>query len=267
VSSVAERTSSDPSAVTADGAPFFFRGQTTGCLLLHGFSAAPQEMFFLGEQLHAAGHTVSGVRLAGHGTSLEDFARATRQDWYASAVDGLMELRAHGTPLAVVGQSMGALLALQLAADHPDDVAAVALLAPAVRLSRRWLHWIRPLVRLVAGPQRFINKSRSDIADPEARAQRRTYSRISLTAFSELLELQRAVRQVLPRVRQPVMIVHSCDDHTCSPASVDILKRSLAGKVQTLILENSYHVVSVDKEKDRVAATVATFIGAAVPRR
>ena len=103
-------------SIPADAEPFFFAGGSTGCLLLHGFSATPQEMRFLGEHLHARGYTVSGVRLAGHGTSLDDFARTTWHDWYATAQAALSDLRAQTASISVVGQSMGALLALCLAA-------------------------------------------------------------------------------------------------------------------------------------------------------
>src|SRR5262249_50914792 len=55
-----------------------------GCLLVHGFTATPAEMRPLGEALAARGFPVRGVRLAGHGTSVEDLARTGWRDWYAS---------------------------------------------------------------------------------------------------------------------------------------------------------------------------------------
>jgi carboxylesterase len=43
--------------------PFFFPGNDTGCLLIHGFTGAPTEMRPLGEFLAGKGYTVLGVRL------------------------------------------------------------------------------------------------------------------------------------------------------------------------------------------------------------
>ncbi len=151
-----ERESRVADATSAARA-FFLPGGRTGCLLLHGFTATPQELRFLGERLQGAGHSISGVQLAGHGTSIGDFEQRTWRDWYASASDGLRALRAHASQVVAVGQSMGALLALQLAADHPDEINGVALLSPALVLSRRWLGWVAPALRLLQPvlPQRY----------------------------------------------------------------------------------------------------------------
>ena len=65
--------------------PFAFDRGPIGCVLLHGFTAAPKEMRALGEYLAARDYTVRGVRYAGHGTSPEDLARTTWRDWVASA--------------------------------------------------------------------------------------------------------------------------------------------------------------------------------------
>lgn len=65
-----------------------------GCLLLHGFSGSPLEMTPLAEALAGAGWEVSVVRLAGHGTSPDDLARVSWEDWVASARHGYRLLRA-----------------------------------------------------------------------------------------------------------------------------------------------------------------------------
>jgi len=265
---LASHSSNESPAVDPNGTqPFLLSGGTAGCLLLHGFTATPQEVSFLGHELNLRGYTVSGARLAGHGTSLKEFAEATRRDWYASARDALLDLRARTSSTAVVGQSMGALLALQLAAERPDDVAAVGLLAPALQLRARWMHWLRPLLPIIGGPRRFVTKRKSDIADAQARDERRCHSKIPLSAFHELLQLQREARRLLSRVKQPVMIIHSRQDHTCSMTGVELLKRALPKLPQILLVEESYHVLSVDRERERVAATIAAFLGAAIPRR
>jgi len=65
--------------------PFAFDRGPIGCVLLHGFTAAPKEMRPLGDYLAARNYTVRGVRYAGHGTSPQDLARTTQRDWAASA--------------------------------------------------------------------------------------------------------------------------------------------------------------------------------------
>ena len=68
--------------------PFFIPGGPVGCVLVHGFTGSPKEMRMLGEYLHQQGHSVFGVRLAGHATTMEDMIRSRRQDWLASVEDG-----------------------------------------------------------------------------------------------------------------------------------------------------------------------------------
>ena len=258
----------------ADGEPFLWTASgRSGCLLVHGFTATPQEMRFLGERLHANGYTVNGVRVAGHGTCPEDLERCRWPDWYASAREGLVELHRHTPEVVAVGQSMGALLALKLAADYPAIVGGVVLLSPALVLSRRWLRWIAPtlpaLLPLLSERRWYVNKPERDVADPRARAESFGYDRIPLRGLVELTRLQRAVQRLLPQVQQPVLVVHSRHDHNCPLVNVDIVKGAVRGQVHAVLLEHSYHVVSVDVEKDRVAAEVAAFvertIGAAAP--
>ena len=244
--------------------PFYFRGGPVGCLLIHGFTGTPQEMRFLGGRLAARGLTASGVQLAGHCTSIEDFEHCRWIAWYNSAREALVALRANSSATVVVGQSMGALLALKLAAEHPEEIAGVALLSPAVALANPWLRWLRPafplVLPLLPARRRYVGKGESDIADPQARAASPNYRRVPLRALHQLLELQHHVRRVLPQVRQPVLVIHSRQDHTCPVTNVAVLEHGLPQPPRTVVLQDSYHVISVDVDRETVAAEVAAFV-------
>jgi carboxylesterase len=247
---------------------FFLPAGSMGCLLLHGFTATPNEMRFLGEHLHARGYSVGGVRLAGHGTAPEDLERCTWGDWYVSAREGLIELHRRAPEVVVVGQSMGALLALKLAVDYPAAVGGVVLLAPALVLARRSLRWLGPVLPLLlpflSQRRRYFAKAERDIADARARAETPCYQRVPLRGVLQLLDLQRTVRRVLPQVQQPVLVIHSRQDHTCPLVNVALVERGVHGRVRTVLLDDSYHVVSVDVDKQRVAAEIAAFVEQAV---
>ena len=81
-------------------------------------------MRFLGEQLHAEGYAVRGVRLPGHATLGPTLYEAGWRDWYAEALHGLEDLARLSPTVVVIGLSMGSLLALRLAAERSDDRAA-----------------------------------------------------------------------------------------------------------------------------------------------
>src|SRR5437870_5438651 len=105
-----------------------------GCLLIHGFTATPDEMRPLGEALAARGFPVRAVRLAGHGTRVADLAATRWAEWFASVAEGADRLRRDVPALAVAGMSLGALLALHLAATRPSEVSALVLCGTPLEL-------------------------------------------------------------------------------------------------------------------------------------
>jgi carboxylesterase len=218
----------------------------------------------LGEALARRGFGIRGVRLAGHATEVADLAATRWMDWAASAADGLTQAIRDTPRVAVVGMSMGALLAIHLAATRPDDVAALVLCSTPLRLDDprvRLLPWIS---RLPWFARRYatIPKDRGpDIADPVAREASRSYRAMPLTAILELLALQVTVRAELPRVTQPTLLLHGRHDHSVSLGNLDELQRGLGSRqIETHVLERSWHVITVDYDRDEVAERTATFL-------
>jgi carboxylesterase len=236
-----------------------------GCLLIHGFTGTPYEMRLLGERLHAAGYSVCGVRLAGHATRVEDLAQCRWTDWYQSAEEGFEQLARHCTRIVGIGLSMGALLGVGLAQRHVSQVAGLVLLSASFELANPWAGRLAGVAglasRILPNSFRYLAKGASDIADPVERKQRPTYDRIPLRGVAELVELQRQARAWLPSVGQPVLAIHARQDHTAPLSNLDLLKAGIADLRRTVILEDSYHVVTVDRDKERVVSEVSRFVG------
>jgi carboxylesterase len=244
---------------------FFFSGARVSALLIHGLSGTPFEMRYLGERLAASGARVYGVRLAGHAATYEELGASTQARWYESVIEGFERLHRYGDPVAVVGLSMGAVLATRLAADQGEAVAGVVMLSPAFFLPL----WVRgPLKALSAlGPladRIYLRSKGSDIHDAAARSVHPSARLMPLSAVFELLKLSAAVRPRLGRVTQPTLIIHSRRDHTCPiRRNVDFVMSHLGGAdKRAVILEESFHVITVDSEKERVASEVIDFVGA-----
>jgi carboxylesterase len=239
-------------------------GGDVGCLLIHGFTGTPYEMRFVGEHLNAAGYTVSGVRLAGHTTRVEDLAQFARGDWYASVNEGFDVLMGRCRQCVVVGLSLGSLLALRLAIDRPEAIGGLVLLSSALVLTNPWParvgRLLRPLVPWLPHRWQYVRKGASDIADEAARAIHPGYRAMPLRGILELVALQREVRQVLPLVQQPALIIHSAQDHTAPLVNMTVLQQSLPSVRRTVVLERSFHVLTVDAEKDLVAQEIAQFV-------
>ena len=245
--------------------PFALRGsRSLGCLLIHGFTATPDEMRPLGEQLAARGFPVRGVRLAGHGTSVADLATTRWVDWFASVEEECSRLRRDVPRVAAVGMSLGALLALHLARTRPADVDALVLCGTPLRLGDARVRWLPALARLPWLARRWATIPKSggpDIADPAVRAASRSYDAMPLTAILELLRLQIVVRAEVGRVTQPALLLHGRHDHSVPLANLDLLRRSLGSRaVETHVLERSWHIVTLDYDRDEVGRLAGEFL-------
>ena len=101
---------------------YYVAGGRVGVLLIHGLAGTPAEMRYVANGMARAGYTVYCPQLAGHCGSAADIKRTTWQDWYRSAEQALLELRRECDTVIVGGLSTGAVLALLLAARHPEAV-------------------------------------------------------------------------------------------------------------------------------------------------
>ena len=242
-----------------------------GCLIVHGLTGTPHEMAPVAAAL-AGRYPLWLARVAGHDTRVEDLAATTWRDWYESAAEGARALLAVTPRIAVVGLSMGALLALRLAVELPRRVAGVALLSPAMA-TRRVPPWLRaPLGVVGVLDQRIglvraavsrvvLTKGLSDIADDVVRGGHPGYRHVPFRALLQLLALQRIALADAPKVTQPALVVHATQDHTAPIAAARLLFDRLGSTEKRLVvLDDSYHVVTVDRERERVLAEVTAFV-------
>jgi carboxylesterase len=242
--------------------PFFFPGDRTGCLLIHGFTGTPKEMRWLGEHLAKQGRTVLGVRLAGHATRPEDMARMRWQDWLHSVEDGWQILSGCTDRIFLVGLSMGGLLSLTFAADHP--VAGLVIMSTPHHLPRdprlnfiKVLSILRPFM-----PEVRISEKR-DWYDEKAELQHISYDRTPTYSFGELDALVSHMQTILPRVSCPTLFIYSKDDPAVLASEQHMEKIHAAihsTEKSMLMLENSGHVITEDAQRDRVFQAASEFI-------
>ncbi len=254
---------SDPDPALRDLNDFFFDGAGLSFLLIHGLTGTPYEMRYLGQRLAAEGFRVHGVRLAGHAGAPEELGATTHLNWYESVVEGLERLRGYPAPIIVVGLSMGALLATRLAAEQPDAVAGLVMLAPAFYLPsrRRWPLRLMQYAAGIANRIYFHQPGGSDIHDATARRVHPGNRLMPLSAALNLLELSDYVRPKLAEIEQPALIIHSRNDHTYPfEQNTRFAMNHLASAPKRLVvLADSYHVITVDTDKDRVAQELLDF--------
>jgi carboxylesterase len=227
-------------------------------LVLHGFTGSPWEVRPLGEALAARGFHVHAPLLPGHGGSPEALEDVTFQDWIAAAETAL---EAQPGPVAVVGLSMGALLALLLAARRPGTVKGLVLLAPAVRLRARSARLLRalrhtPLRHVFPG---WVDKRTSDLSLDEVRAQAPRLRRYPLARLLDLFTLQDLASAAAPRVRCPTLVLAAARDHVVTLGGVAALVRRLP-HARLVVLQRGWHLIPRDQDRALAVTHAASFL-------
>lgn len=231
---------------------------------MHGFTATPEEVRSLGDALAAAGFPCRAVRLPGHATTPADLATVTRADWLAAVEAAVQDMQTRVPAVALAGMSLGALLALAVAAAGTPPVRALVLLGTPLLLADEraaWLRWVSWVPRALH-PARLVRKRRGrDIRDAAARARSVAYEASPLTAIVELVRLRATVARLLPRVTCPTLVLHGRHDRTAPVANVDALRHGLGSRpLEVEVFEASGHVLTEDGERDAVAGRVVAFL-------
>jgi carboxylesterase len=234
-------------------------GSEIGVLLIHGFTGSPAEMRPIGRALSEHGIGSVGVRLRGHGTHPDDMLTSTYHDWIGDCDEALGILLSRCERVVVVGLSMGGTLALNVAARHASDprvVGVVPICAPLVLDD-----WRLGLVRFVS---RFVRWQSWGVPDIKNRAAWDThvgYRRFRLGTLQQLLALMHETRDRLAQVRQPLLVVQASEDHVVPPRNAVLIHDGVSSvDRRILVLDNCYHVVTVDHAAEQLNTEIVEFV-------
>jgi carboxylesterase len=254
----------------------FIPGNRIGIILLHGLSGTPVEMGEVARDLAARGYTVSCPQLAGHCGTYEDLKAVRWHDWVASALEAVQRLRETCDTVIIGGLSTGAIVALNIAARYPDLIQGVAVLAPTL-----WLNgWMVPyhaylfnivLQKPVANQFDFPDLPPHGIKDEAIRHRVKSaidsgdssIAGLAITPGGAVIEhrwLVNATRRDMKWITQPVLIVHPRDDDYAHFNNVAEVIQRVSGPVETITLNDSYHIVTVDRQRHVLMAKLAAFV-------
>jgi carboxylesterase len=260
----------------------------TGFLLIHGLGGTPIELKFVAKGLARNGFLVNCCQLAGHCGDAADLLATSWPDWYASVNAAFDRLREKCHTVVVGGLSMGAVLALHLAAERGDDVHGLALYAPTLWYDGWAMPWYRFLLRLcmltrlgqygISRLYRFVEADPYGIKDPAIRAVvvaamrsgDSTAAGIMVTPGEAVRQLCLLVDRVKPRlgaIKTPALVIQAREDDLSSLSNAEYLQRHLGGIVNTLILDDSYHIVTVDRQRDLLIESSVAFATVLAARR
>jgi len=236
--------------------PLYRQGSRTGVLVLHGFTGSPRSMHEYGERFAAAGYTVALPLLAGHGLTPEEMEKARWTDWTADVEKAYQWLQPRTDRIFATGLSMGGTLTLWTAQQHPE-VAGIVTINAAFRFAQEQQMKLAGTL----GIPRWMKAVGNDIK--KAGEDERAYSKIPIRATRQFALLLAATRAGLDKIRCPALIFSSKEDHTVSPSNQEELFSSLRCQEKKLVvLENSYHVATMDHDKELIFREALSFVQA-----
>ncbi len=230
-------------------------GGPHGALVLHGFTGSPVSMRSLAEALATAGFAVELPRLPGHGTAVFDMAETGWDDWLTEAERALSAVQSRTTDgkVVVVGLSMGGALTSALAQGHPE-LAGIVLINAPVAVPAELADAVQ---EMLAGGMEVMDAIGNDIADPDANEA--SYDETPLRSLLTMILAGEQVRERLPEIQVPTLIITSKQDHVVNPEDSDVLAEHISGPVERLWLEKSFHVATLDYDRAEVESTTVEF--------
>jgi carboxylesterase len=262
-------------------AGFYERHGEDVVLLVHGLTGTPAEMRPVAKRLTRQGFSVMCPQLAGHCGSIGALKRSRWQDWYGTVERAFEALSLNHARIYVTGLSMGALIALKLAEQKGARVAGLGLLSTTFfydgwNIPHQKRRWLLPIV-LYSPLRYFISwKETSPYGIKCERTRAMVHSvltnrdahaaekfgifRTPAVTIHESVRLIRATRKALPGVQAPTLIVHATEDDMASVKNAHyVAGRISSERVETFFVEDSYHVLTLDKRKYDIAHRLADF--------
>jgi len=253
-------------------------------LLIHGITGTPSEMRYLGKCLNKRGFTVFCNTLPRHCSTLGELKKVTWAEIADSCAEDLKGLNKDYAQVYVAGLSLGALMSIHLAYKFPDRVAGIGALAPTLFYDGWALHKGKCLMELVWHVpflRNLINIREGfpyGLKDEELRENiERFYKNASIKEFSKKVLLfgspffplvclyqhhlfTNIIKKELSQVKTPIILLHAKeDDMTSLKNSRYIFERVGSTNKSLIVLENSYHMITIDKDKDKVCQDLADF--------
>ncbi|HEU5034428.1 MAG TPA: alpha/beta fold hydrolase [Mycobacteriales bacterium] len=232
----------------ADGGP-------VGAVLCHGLTGMPGSMRPWAEALAAAGLTVRVPRLPGHGTRWQDANAVRWEDWYGELERAFDDVRSRCEKTFVLGLSMGGTLTLRLAEQRGGDVAGVVVVNPSLFTTRKDAKLL-PLLRFVVPSMPPVG---NDVKKPGVVEP--AYDRLPVKAAYQLSVLWRLTNADLGKLTQPLLVFTSRDDHVVEPVnSTRLMEGAASADKRQIVLEDSYHVATMDNDLPRIVDETLAFI-------
>ncbi|MCF8530735.1 MAG: alpha/beta fold hydrolase [Candidatus Nanopelagicales bacterium] len=235
--------------------PWFHDGNSTGILLVHGFTGSPASMVPWATAMAEHGFTVRVPRLPGHGSRWQDMNLTTWEDWYSEAERNYQILKSQCDTVFVFGLSMGGALTLRLAENHGDDIAGIVLVNAAVHSERPDRHLLPVISKFIGSFPGISNDIKKPGQDEVA------YKKIPLKAAHSLSKLWKLIKTDIPAVTQPLLLFRSEVDHVVEASNAQWILDHVSSTDKTeIVLKDSFHVATLDNDLPLIVSGSVDFV-------
>ena len=257
----------------------FYQGNTGhAVVLLPGLCGSELEMGAIPRLLKQSNHTYTIPRIKGYSahTGLTGY-----QEWIDSVDQYVTDLSQTHTSISIAGLSMGATLALAVA-EQNSKVHSLVILSPVFLFDGWSVPWYYPFLALLYkfGIRNWHFKEREPFGVKNVELRRHIRKAVMANTVSELgaahlpavhlhqsLELVKATKKDLSSITADTLIIHAIDDETASPKNPEIIMDRISSETCRMIwLGNSYHMITVDNEREVVANEVNNFINETIEK-
>ena len=257
----------------------FYQGNTGhAVVLLPGLCGSELEMGAIPRLLKQSNHTYTIPRIKGYSahTGLTGY-----QEWIDSVDQFVTDLSQTHDSISIAGLSMGATLALAVA-EQNSKVHGLVILSPVFLFDGWSVPWYYPFLALLykIGIRNWHFKEREPFGVKNVELRRHIQKAVMANSVSELgaahlpavhlyqsLELVKATKKELSSITADTLIIHAVDDETASPKNPEIIIDRISSETCRMIwLGNSYHMITVDNEREVVANEVNNFINQTIEK-
>ncbi|AVO60937.1 alpha/beta hydrolase [Pseudomonas chlororaphis] len=246
-------------------------------LLIHGLTGTPTELRRVAAGLAKAGCTVYVPTLAGHCGNNADLQATGWQDWYEGVRRTFVGIRQRHRQVFVGGLSMGAVMSMYLASEHPGQVSGLLMYSTTLKYdgwSINKLAFLTPLLMKIPfgvhicsfeekPPYGIKNERLRAVVERQMKAGESSSAGLLTMEGVTVRELHRmnaVVKKRMPSITTPALVLHSIEDDITSRWNADYVERKLGGPVVKVLLDNCYHMITVDLQYRRVVELSADFI-------
>ncbi|MCD7035709.1 carboxylesterase [Metabacillus sp. GX 13764] len=234
--------------------PLTFEGGKRAVLLLHGFTGNTADVRMLARYLNERGYTCHAPQYKGHGVPPDELVHTGPEDWWKDVMEGYEHLKSLGyEEIAVGGLSLGGVFSLKLGYTVPVK-GIVTMCAPMYIKSEEVMY--QGVLDYARNYKKFEGKD-----DEQIEEEMKDFAKTPMNTLAALQELIADVREHVDHIYSPTFVVQARHDHMINTDSANIIYNEVETDVKEIKwYEESGHVITLDKERDKVHEDFYQFL-------